>query len=771
MAARLDTWYAARKAPFEAFGILYYPLFLRHDDLSGIKLDDSDMTWAMTANANLEGTGYTLSQPSILSLAACHHRMAALAASTGFLPVTESMGEKGVNPLADIQRLVPNVTADPMYPDFPSQVMEMDEATFRYHQAMHYVSTYGVELVAGLLGLDVEVGQGWLPHVESTPKTREDETLLPSKVLHLILTVEDLSSVVEARLARATRMHPAEIESALLVFEDLSGDEDVSFPKVAFHENMMELIRTAAQGSSSMLARVAGGLAQHPGDLLKAVLYLVEANKKSGKCHLKTRQKKGFCRAFERFPVMNIAHNIADAGKKERRAPNYLSIERFAGPHLREACQLVWSGEVVSWQARTEQLWDAVRETMMPEPEPVDRALSSHKTRLPERLRDAFARLIDKGRGNVAEETVAEAEPQDKVAEAWKSLLAHYGQRPGVLFRSFTRLLKGGCPYELLEAEALAHAGRYSLPTLVRTLTIMSEKKPHYRLGWTGFATHTMAESADKEFDENLVSLLRALLMARLRGLETPIAGKRVHLDTAGISLTGSILMPNDNGNTGTAWPPVGMAYDLPDDQIVRFFTFWDERKRRVDVDLHFVGVRTDGSEIKIGWNSKYQGDGLVTSGDITSSQNAVEYLDAHMGKARESGVILVAQVQHIYCGAQHWSDISTCYSGAMVVGDTSADVKLYDAQNLLFRDDLTGAGTRMSYAIVNFPGHYVRIMRGADLPAGDVGFALGDYLVALLEAQDATLVADSGDADVRICVGRSDDSEVVSLFDEGFFL
>ena len=103
--------------------------------------------------------------------------------------------------------------------------------------------------------------------------------------------------------------------------------------------------------------------------------------------------------------------------------------------------------------------------------------------------------------------------------------------------------------------------------------------------------------------------------------------------------------------------------------------------------------------------------------------------------------------------------------------GDTSADVKLYDAQNLLFRDDLTGAGTRMSYAIVNFPGHYVRIMRGADLPAGDVGFALGDYLVALLEAQDATLVADPGDADVRICVGRSDDSEAVSLFDEGFFL
>ena len=771
MAGQHDTWYAARKAPFEAFGILYYPLFARRDDLAGIKLDDSDMVWAMTANANLDGTGYTLSQPSILRLAAYHHRMAALAASTGFLPVTESMSEKGVNPLADIQRLVPDVTATPMYPDFPSQVMEMDEATFRYHQAMHYVSTYGVELVAGLLGLDVEVGQGWLPDVESTPKTSEDEVLVSSKVLHLILTVEDLRSVLEARLARATRMHPAEIESALLVFEDLGEGEDASFPKVAFHENMMELIRVAAQGSSFMLARVAAGLAQHPGDLLKAVLYLVQANKKSGKGHLATRQKKGFCRAFECFPVMNIAQNLADAGKKERRAPNFLSIERFAGPRLREACRLVWSGEVVSWAARTEQLWDAVREAMKSEPEPVDQALSSHKTPLPERLRDAFAGLLDRGGDDAVEKATPETEPQDKVAEAWKSLLAHYGQRPGVLFRSFTRLVKGGCPYELLEAEALAHAHRYSLPTLVRTLTIMSEEKPHYCLGRTGFASHTMAESTDKEFDESLVNLLRELLMVRLHELETPIAGKRVHLDTAGISLAGSILMPNDSGNTGTAWPPVGMAYDLPDDQTVRFFTYWDERKRRVDVDLHFVGVRTDGSEINIGWNSKFQSDGLVTSGDITSSQNSVEYLDAHMGKAREAGVILVAQVQHIYSGAQHWSDISTCYSGALIVGDTSADVKLYNAQNLLFRDDLTGAGARMSYAIVNFPGHYVRIMRGADLPAGDVGFSLGDYLAALLEAQGATLVADPDEADARMCVGRSDDPEVLSLFDEGFFL
>ena len=213
------------------------------------------------------------------------------------------------------------------------------------------------------------------------------------------------------------------------------------------------------------------------------------------------------------------------------------------------------------------------------------------------------------------------------------------------------------------------------------------------------------------------------------------------------------------------------MAYELPDDQVVRFFTFWDERSRRVDVDLHFIGIKKGGGQISIGWNSSYNSSGMVTSGDITSSQDSVEYLDADMGKARKDGVYFVVQMQHIYAGASRWEDISTCYSGAMAVKETGATVAIYNPENLLFRDDLTGRGTRLAYAVVNFPNHYVRIMRGADLPLGDVGFALGDYLAALFEAQDVTLVATPEEAEVRVCVGRSDDPSVVSLFDEGFYL
>lgn len=744
-------WQMALKEPFEAFGILYYPLFRTRADLAGLALDDSDMAWAVTANANLEGTGYTLSQSSVLTLAAYHHKMAELTQASAFLPLADA-ADKGVNPLVDLQRLVPSVTAAPMYPDFPLQVMEMSEAQFRYDQMCHYLSTYGVELVAGLLGLDVTVGKGWLPKTDATPKTERDETLVAPKVLHVIMTVEDMRSVVAERLTRATRMHPAEIATTLLVFSELSDEELASFPKVAFHENMMELIYVASKKDSATLERVAAGLAQHPGDLLKAVVYVLENSEKN---HLKTRQKKGFCRAFEHFDTMAIARNIAEAGRKPRHAPTFLSVDRFGGPHLREAVELVATGKVRSWTSELELLWDAVKEAK--------KAGHADEPKFDGFLAHLLARFgAEKARPNEAETL------------AWEALLAHYGRRPGMLLRSLGRLVKGGCPDELLQREALAHADSYSLPTLVRTLTQFSDKSHLVtkRGGYADFSLDAKTPStAESTHEDRLCEILRPLVVARMRTLETPLKGKRIFLDTAGVSLAGSVLMPNETGDTGTAWPPVGIAYDLPADKCIRFFTFWDDRTKRVDVDLHFIGRCVDGSEIHVGWNADFRDRGMVTSGDITTSNDSVEYLNLDMRAAREAGVAIVVQKQHIFIGSRSWGDIATCYSGALLVGSLGRSTVLYNPENLLFRDDLTGKGTNMDYAVINVPDHYVRILRGSDMPIGDVGFSLGSYLESLFEAQEVTLVATPEEAELCVCVGRSDDPEVVSLFDEGFYL
>lgn len=711
-------WMQADKAPFEAFGILYYPVYENRAEFGGIEATDNDLAWAMTAAANLDSTAYMLSNQSIDALMAYHHHMIEAMESSN--PVVRAMAEVAVpNPLEDILRLVPDVKATPMYPDYPLQVMEMDEALYRYHQLRHYASTYGVEFVAGLLGLDVTVQEGWLPDVTSTEKTLGDVQLSRKHVLHVVMDKETMLSVVNARLAKATRMHPAELKTALMLIE--SGSKP-NFGKIAFHENMLEMIEFAADGSSQLLADTLVAVSQHPGDLLKAILDLVKMNTEaSGRRHLATRQKKAFCAAFENFSARSIAENIVDASKQARNATNYLSVARFAGPNLSSGINLVETGVVRSWNSRIEEAW-----------------------------------------------TIAEK-------DGFKSVVSLYGTRPGLLMRSLTRLVKAGCDINLLSEEVLAHAESYSLPTIVRNLATMSALDEGEKVGHVGLSrVEKDVDTVDDEQREayrRIAPILLQVVMVKLRALETPLKDKKVFLDKAGISLVGSVIMPNDTGDTGTAWPPAGIAYEVPSDKVVRFFTFWDDRETRVDVDLHFYGRKTDGSNVHIGWNARYNTDGMVTSGDITTSHDSVEYLDIDMAGARDAGVSYVIQHDDIYTGRPSWADIKTCYSGATIVGELGRDKALYDRRNLLFRDDMTGEGRSMDYAMIDVENSCVRILRGTKYPFVRTMFTLEAYLRALFDAQGVTLVDDPEEADLEVCVGRSDKEGVISLFDEGFYV
>ena len=84
---------------------------------------------AVTANENLMSLGYTLRPDDIA-------RLSVSASLRGFFE--------------HMKALVPDVKAEPMYPGFPQQVMEMDEAEFRMHQMLHYFTTYGVEFLTGM---------------------------------------------------------------------------------------------------------------------------------------------------------------------------------------------------------------------------------------------------------------------------------------------------------------------------------------------------------------------------------------------------------------------------------------------------------------------------------------------------------------------------------------------------------------------------------------------------------------------------------------------
>ena len=139
-------YYAANNFEKDVFDALRWVVytnddFHREDESKDIS-DDERMQIVLTFNENIKSLGYTFDPQSIVYLV----RLANLA------------NQSDLSNLYDkIKNMIGSVDAKPMYPDFPNQVMEMDEATYRFHQVLHYFSTYGVEMFTGI---KVTLGMG-----------------------------------------------------------------------------------------------------------------------------------------------------------------------------------------------------------------------------------------------------------------------------------------------------------------------------------------------------------------------------------------------------------------------------------------------------------------------------------------------------------------------------------------------------------------------------------------------------------------------------------
>ena len=131
--------------------------------LNGDHLSDESMQRALTMNMNLSTQyGYMFGPKDLVLIAR-----------------NDAAGQ-----IFDmISGMISELKAPPMYPDFPSQVMSIDEAQFRFHQMLHYFSTYGIEYI-----FDTDVQRGWLPgekeNITGTEKVTEDEHLFDARVLY-----------------------------------------------------------------------------------------------------------------------------------------------------------------------------------------------------------------------------------------------------------------------------------------------------------------------------------------------------------------------------------------------------------------------------------------------------------------------------------------------------------------------------------------------------------------------------------------------------------
>lgn len=352
---------------------------------------DSTLTAAITANEELINLGYTLSAKDIITLARCGELYEFVSR------FKDALGD---------------VKAKPMYPNFPTQVMDMDVATFRFHQVMHYFSTYGAELFFGL-----NVSEGWLPNVENTPKINDDNTLLKAKTIQLVDRYAADEFIYKRILSKCERV--TEKESMLLSYAiQAVHPHIVKETAIPFKENIMPVFYEIFKSDAETKVVMLNALCKHTGDVFKCVDYTLTRCK----YHFRTAQKRVLVHLLEQYPLNDFKENIILSNKKASRTElllRYLDFNAYAKlPVFKTIVKELRSGELRSW-------------------------MSGVETRL---------------------------------ANRDVSALEMIAKRPGIMLRSITRLLRLGYTPQLILDYILPHTGELRTQTIVSIINAFGEK-------------------------------------------------------------------------------------------------------------------------------------------------------------------------------------------------------------------------------------------------------------------------------------------------------
>ena len=360
------------------------------------EITDESLARALTLNENLKSFGFTFMPKDLIEY---------------FGNISKEEAEIVWH---RFKNLMPNTSAEPMYPDFPSQVLEMNEAEFRLHQMIHYFTTYGIESLTG-----EKVDEGWLPKTPKTEKTEEDISLLKAKTLEPILKKEMYNKPFKRILQKTERMTDKEvkiIEECVKHLHQLDLNIDI-----AFKENLTAIFIAVMNADISRTSKilVLKSLCQHTGDVWKCLeSYLTEK-----KWHLKTSEKRTIVKLLESYPAEDFRANLIITNKKANRVITlleFLSYNRFSGSEAhKEAVFDLRNGSLHSWQS--------VMHTL--------------------------------------------------IADHDNNTVSYMGARPGILLRNVNWLLKEGYDKNDIADELCKHAAALSAQTLVNVITDFNREK------------------------------------------------------------------------------------------------------------------------------------------------------------------------------------------------------------------------------------------------------------------------------------------------------
>lgn len=674
----------------------------------------ADLESALVDNENLKALGYELTNQGLAKLSLDYSR------------------DPNMTPLYKrVMRMEPEIKVSPMYPDFPTQVLEMDEFDYRVHQSIHYLTTYGVESILG-----VDVKEGWLPKFEEEVDRVKDERISELKALDYLSPAEVDSNVISRLIEKKERLE----EKELIISKVVAMRTDLEIDNIPFKENIASLYGDIIlNGSLDERYKTFDKLAEvsrHPGDILDVLEYIVVKNRYK---HLKTSVKRGFVELIESFEPYQVEENLANnkwsrafLGKnRQARSVNrnialidYLSFNRFSKKDsIKAIVEKMKDGELLSWNQNLERLYEA------------------------------------------------------KDYDAVREMLV---ERPGIYFRQVNRLIGLGVPYIEVSNDIKSVAEELKTQSIISALNNFKVErevnKDHFAIQ-EHFETETILSKLESRDRKKVVQVFFDALVANLESQDIDeIKGKKVYIDEGIFDLSKSKIEITDKFVEG-GYITNGMALRIPEKaKYLRFFTYWND-ENRIDIDLHGITLNKNGESSHVGWNGRYKDASLVHSGDITHS-DASEYIDVNLKSAKKSGVESIQLNINSYTTVP-FSEIDEVFTGLMVLGKMGKEVDLFDPKNVVFRHDLDYNEMSINYGYIDLVDNVIYVGGEARDYHNDrelvkrekANLTVASYLNILLATQNSTIVSNKEDSDITIRVDKDNEGNSYSLIDENYFL
>ena len=521
-------------------------------NISAIKIDcelsEDNMLQALTINEELSQYGYHLDMESIIKLA-------------------QTINKEYI--LEDLAAIF-QIDTKLFYPNFPKQVMEMDMAQIRFHQLLHYASTYGREYFE-----HHEVLKGWLPDYNQEVVGEDKPQWLNTRLLRLV-DEQDYYNVVYRKLI-GSHKHLTKQQQELLtrILLDVDINTIMSTP-ITFKDKMLATSLCVFDSDliKNTKLRILGHYCQHAGDVLKVVNYiLIKHNFK-----LKTSQKRLLSKLLDQYD--NLYNNLIMYSRYQKRnhgVLNYLDYTTYSRnqDNIRDVNKYR-DGNGYSFNAQVEML------------------MANNQ------LKEALNLLANK---------------------------------PGELLRKVRWFLNKGYDQQSLLEFLSQYVEQFHVSSIITTLTFfanqkMLKEKTHakamceifYELLKLKLSTVKLSFNGKKlYYSPNSVDVEQSMVIPN-----PPFA-------TTGTSEYGlAYKLPTVPRNKVSLWDKLRGKKHQPQQWWYRFFVYWNDEKR-VDVDLHANGIDWDNKPIHIGWYGNYKANDIYYSGDITHS-DATEFIDVLVG-------------------------------------------------------------------------------------------------------------------------------------------